>query len=76
MPARIYTRAAAIGVRDRVFSNLEAYAQGRESAVEPIVVVVGAGPTGVEMAGAVAELRNTGLAGPIPRWIRNECGWC
>lgn len=56
-----YTRAAAIEVRDRVLGNLEAFAQGRDDAVEPVAVVVGGGPTGVEMAGALAELRNAGL---------------
>jgi NADH dehydrogenase len=61
-----YTRAAAIEVRDRVFGNLEAYAQGREGAVEPVAVIVGGGPTGVEMAGALAELRNAGLASAYP----------
>ena len=61
-----YTRAAAIEVRDRVLGNLEAYAQGREGAVEPVVVVVGGGPTGVEMAGALAELRNAGLPYAYP----------
>lgn len=58
----IYTRAESIDVRDRVFSNLEAYAQGRPHAVEPVVVVVGGGPTGVEMAGMLAE-----LASALPR---------
>lgn len=61
-----YTRAAAIGVRDRVLGNLEAYAQGSEGAVEPVAIVVGGGPTGVEMAGALAELRNAGLAYAYP----------
>jgi NADH dehydrogenase len=61
-----YTRAAAIGVRDRVFGNLEAFAQGRHGAVEPVTVVVGGGPTGVEMAGALAELRNAGLGFAYP----------
>ena len=56
-----YTRAAAIAVRDRVLGNLEAFAQGRDDAVEPVAVIVGGGPTGVEMAGALAELRNAGL---------------
>jgi NADH dehydrogenase len=57
----IYTRKAAIEVRDLVLSNLEAVAQGREGAVEPVVVIVGGGATGVEMAGALAEMRNDGL---------------
>ncbi len=61
-----YTRAAALEVRDRVLGNLEAFAQGRPGAVEPVAVVVGGGPTGVEMAGALAELRNAGLADAYP----------
>jgi NADH:ubiquinone reductase (H+-translocating) len=62
----IYTRGAAIEVRDRLVDNLEAFAQGRADAAEPVVVVVGGGPTGVEMAGALAELRNTGLPKAFP----------
>ena len=62
----IYTRAEAIRVRDRLLSNLEEFAQGREHATEPVTVVVGGGPTGVEMAGALAELRNTGLSRAYP----------
>lgn len=54
----IYTRKAALKVRDTVFSNLEAVAQDLPEAVEPVVVVVGGGATGVEMAGMLAELRN------------------
>lgn len=61
-----YTRAEALGVRDRVLGNLEGFAQGRAGAVEPVAVVVGGGPTGVEMAGALAELRNAGLADAYP----------
>ena len=61
-----YTRGAAIDVRDRMLGNLEAFAQGREGAVEPVAVVVGGGPTGVEMAGALAELRNAGLPYAYP----------
>ncbi|WP_214401113.1 NAD(P)/FAD-dependent oxidoreductase [Pseudonocardia lacus] len=57
----IYRRSGAIGVRDRLLSNLEAFAQDHADAAEPVVVIVGGGPTGVEMAGALAELRNTAL---------------
>jgi NADH:ubiquinone reductase (H+-translocating) len=62
----IYTRKAAIEVRDLVLSNLEAVAQGREDAIEPVVVIVGGGATGVEMAGALAEMRNAGLPVAYP----------
>ena len=62
----VYTRKAAIEVRDRMLGNLEAYAQGRPEAVEPVIVVVGAGATGVEMAGTLAELRNTALPVTYP----------
>jgi NADH dehydrogenase len=61
-----YTRAAAIEVRDRMLGNLEAFAQDRAGAVEPVTVVVGGGPTGVEMAGALAELRNAALGRAYP----------
>lgn len=62
----IYTRKAAIRVRDSVLSNLEEFAQGRPAAKEPVTVVVGGGPTGVEMAGALAELRNAALPVAYP----------
>jgi NADH:ubiquinone reductase (H+-translocating) len=57
----IYTPGAALEVRDRLLANLEDFAQNRPGAVEPVVVIVGAGPTGVEMAGALAGLRNEAL---------------
>jgi NADH dehydrogenase len=53
----IYTRKAALEVRDTLFSNLEAVDQNLPDAVEPVAVVVGGGATGVEMAGMLAELR-------------------
>jgi NADH:ubiquinone reductase (H+-translocating) len=62
----VYTRKAAIEVRDRMLGNLEAYAQGRPEAVEPVIVIVGAGATGVEMAGTLAELRSTALPVTYP----------
>lgn len=57
----IYTRMAAISVRDTLSSNLEAVVQNLPEAVEPVIVIVGGGPTGVEMAGTMAELRNAVL---------------
>lgn len=54
----IYTRAASIDLRDTVFANLESVAQRRPDAAEPVAVIVGGGPTGVEMAGMLAEMRD------------------
>ncbi|GAA1483491.1 NAD(P)/FAD-dependent oxidoreductase [Brachybacterium fresconis] len=54
----MYTRSQALAIRDRVFSELER--STREDA--PIhdklnVCIVGGGPTGVEIAGALADFR-------------------
>jgi NADH dehydrogenase len=62
----IYTRKAAIEVRDVLLGNIEAVAQNRPEAVEPVTVIVGAGPTGIEMAGTLAELRNIALPVTYP----------
>jgi NADH dehydrogenase len=62
----IYTRRSAIEVRDILFSNLEAVVQGLPGAVEPVAVVVGGGATGVEMAGMLAEMRNTTVPETYP----------
>jgi NADH:ubiquinone reductase (H+-translocating) len=62
----VYTRKAAIEVRDVLLGNIEAVAQDRPEAIEPVVVIVGAGPTGVEMAGTLAELRNVALPVTYP----------
>jgi len=61
----LYTRDQALRVRDRMFSGLErAVRRGQPDDLR--VVVVGGGATGVEMAGTLAELRNTGLAQLYP----------
>ncbi len=57
----MYTRSGAIAVRDQIMADLESAAQGRPGAPEPVAVIVGGGATGVEMAGALAELRNVGV---------------
>ena len=62
----IYTRAAALDVRDTVFASLEAVALNTAGAVEPVAVIVGGGATGVEMAGTLAEMRNTALPKTYP----------
>ena len=57
----IYSRRAAVDLRDSLFATLEGVARGDEDAVEPVVVIVGAGPTGVELAGTLGELRSVAL---------------
>ncbi|MBO1030781.1 NAD(P)/FAD-dependent oxidoreductase [Tessaracoccus sp. SD287] len=57
----IYTRAAAIEVRDIIFSGLEHLASAKDPDRRFTVAIVGGGPTGVEMAGALAEMKSEGL---------------
>lgn len=53
----LYTRSEALSLRDAVFSGLEEASVNRQ--YDDIrVVIVGGGPTGVETAGALAEMRN------------------
>jgi NADH dehydrogenase len=53
----LYTRSEALALRDAVFSGLEEASVNRQ--YDDIrVVIVGGGPTGVEIAGALAEMRN------------------
>lgn len=61
----MYTRNGAVEVRDRLMTAFESAAQhgGDEP---PCVVVVGGGATGTEMAGSIAELRNTFVAQSYP----------
>ena len=61
----IYSRAGAIKARDRVLSALEEKVLHGD-APAPVVVVVGGGATGVEMAGALAELRNEAVPVAYP----------
>ena len=61
----IYTRAQALKLRDEIFTNLE-HAAASNTSEDLAIVVVGAGPTGVEMAGALAELRNDAMASIYP----------
>lgn len=61
----LYTRRESLAVRDRIFAFLEqAAATGVERDLR--IVVVGGGATGVEMAGALAEMRNQGLGKVYP----------
>jgi NADH:ubiquinone reductase (H+-translocating) len=53
--AALYTRTEAIDLRDLLMGALEKLAESHRRSAS--VVVVGGGPTGVEMAGTLAELR-------------------
>lgn len=66
----IYTRAQALALRDRIFTELEHAAESAHefpsAGGDLTIAVVGGGATGVEMAGALAELRNTALSVVYP----------
>jgi NADH:ubiquinone reductase (H+-translocating) len=61
----LYTRRDAIALRDKVFARLE-YLNTARPDEGLAVTVVGAGATGVELAGTLAELRNIALATAFP----------
>lgn len=52
----LYTRKDALLVRDHVFGALEQAAAAAQPPEQLRIVIVGGGPTGVETAGALAEL--------------------
>ncbi|PZR51731.1 NAD(P)/FAD-dependent oxidoreductase [Xylanimonas oleitrophica] len=62
----MYSRSQALKIRDQLFIRLEnsAFTKTMEDGLR--VVVVGGGATGVEVAGALAELRTAGLAPAFP----------
>jgi NADH:ubiquinone reductase (H+-translocating) len=60
----MYTREQALRVRDTIFNKLEGLAQATDDGErrdDPTVVIVGAGATGVEMAGQLAEMGKTAM---------------
>ncbi len=63
----MYTRAEALRVRDTIFGSLEIIA-GRSdpNTAGFTVVIVGGGPTGVEMAGQLAELKTGTIPSTYP----------
>lgn len=61
----LYTRRDAIALRDQIWARLEHLNTARPDE-ELAVTVVGAGATGVELAGTLAELRNIALASSFP----------
>lgn len=68
----MYTRSEALRVRDTIFGGLEALAGRTEPGSDAVsegrftVLVVGGGATGVEMAGALAELRDNAVRTVYP----------
>ncbi|WP_293782667.1 NAD(P)/FAD-dependent oxidoreductase [uncultured Aeromicrobium sp.] len=67
----LYRRSQALALRDRIFANLEdAAINGQNRDLR--VVVVGGGATGVETAGALAEMRNLDLPTTYPELDRDR----
>ena len=63
----MYTRAEALRVRDTIFGSLEIIAgQSDPNTSGFTVVIVGGGPTGVEMAGQLAELKTETIPSTYP----------
>lgn len=62
----VYSRSQAIAIRDTLFTRLDRAAAAPDRSKGLSVVVIGGGPTGVEMAGALAELRDQGLEPAYP----------
>jgi NADH:ubiquinone reductase (H+-translocating) len=61
----MYTRHDAVALRDQLLAWLERLS-GEERGRSLVMTIVGGGPTGVELAGTVAELRNIALAAAFP----------
>jgi NADH:ubiquinone reductase (H+-translocating) len=67
----LYTRRDAIALRNRLLLEFERRAAG-EGDPELDITMVGGGPTGVELAGTIAELRNIALPAAFPDIDRNK----
>ncbi len=57
----IYTRGASLDVRDIIFSGLELLTARKDPDERFTVAVIGGGPTGIEMAGTLAEMKTQAL---------------
>lgn len=67
----LYKRSQALALRDRMFANLEnAAINGQNRDLR--MVVVGGGATGVETAGALAEMRNLDMPTTYPELDRDR----
>ncbi|HEX9064979.1 MAG TPA: NAD(P)/FAD-dependent oxidoreductase [Streptosporangiaceae bacterium] len=67
----LYTRSDAIALRDELMGGLEQLATaGHRARLE--ITIVGGNATGVEMAGSLAELRNTALRSAYPDIDRDQ----
>lgn len=63
----LYTRSEALDVRDAIFGHLEQIAsKSAPGAGRFTVVIVGGGPTGVETAGAIADLKRAMITRTFP----------
>jgi len=67
----MYSRSQALRIRDELFTRLE-QAAANQGPDEIKIVIVGGGATGVEMAGALAELRDQALVGAYPEIERGN----
>ena len=61
----LYRRSQALRLRDKIFAEFEDSAMNDQDR-DLRIVVVGGGPTGVETAGALAEMRNTDMPVTYP----------
>jgi len=61
----MYSRSQAMRIRDELFTQLER-AAAAEGTSEVRVIIAGGGATGVEIAGALAELRDQALRNAYP----------
>ena len=67
----LYKRSQALEVRDRMFASFEdAAINGQDQDLR--IIVVGGGATGVETAGAFAEMRNNDMPITYPELDRNR----
>ena len=60
----IYTRVSSLRARDAIFTYLEDLDTQRDKTFD--VIIVGGGPTGVEMAGTLAEMKSIGIPAIFP----------